>query len=342
MFVIIIVAIEIQNFVRGTFPRVSFLLKRLFVLRTVAFIYTAMYEDSVVKELELQSLSDIYDREEDFSAMLSKHLDRLGLGRFTDIQLEVPTDNRIADIVATRNYSDERLVIENQFGNADWDHWGRLEGYARHHDVTIAVLIAEGFEHLMILACRERNIESPISWYLIQIEVTIRDEFLFRNIVEPTSTDLDAANERLRRRIFRIKPPKLYAKGEGDTAFWQPIRDDKSCLFAGKTLAPTNKRGIVKKVRGKGIRINLVLLNECSRIRLLFDGDNRKTRRNNAKKLFADYDKTCKSVDLVSEAGLDFDITDKGRHDIDYWDPIRESLVTEGTYIYERVQSADL
>ena len=293
-----------------------------------------------MKQLEFQFLSDIYDREEGFSEALSKNLEQLDLGKFTDVQCEVATDNRSADIVAVGSYSDEKLVIENQFGNADWDHWGRLEGYARHHDATIAVLIAESFEHLMILACRERNIESPISWYLIQIQVTTRNEFLFRNVVEPTSTDLDAANERLRRRIFRIKPPKSSPKG--DTAFWQPIRDDKKCLFAGKALAPTNNTGIVKKVRGKGIRINLALRNECSRIRLLFDGDNRKTRRNNAKKLFADYDKTYKSIDLVSEAGLAFDITDKGRHDTDYWDQIRESLVTEGTYIYERVQAANL
>ncbi len=296
---------------------------------------------AAVKQLEFKSLSELYDREEDFSAMLSKNLDQLNLGRFTDAQLEVSTDNRSADIVATGSYSDEKLVIENQFGNADWDHWGRLEGYARHHDATIAVLIAEDFEHLMIFVCRERNIESPISWYLIQIQVTTRHEFLFRNVVEPTSTDLDAANERLRRRIFRIKSP-ISPKPKGDAAFWQPIREDEKCIFAGKSLAPTNNTGIVKKVRGKGIRINLVLRNECSRIRLFFDGDNRKTRRNNAKKLFADYDKPYKSEDLASESGLTFDITDKGRHDTDYWDQIRESLVTEGTYIYERVEAANL
>ena len=75
---------------------------------------------------------------------------------------------------------------------------------------------------------------------------------------------------------------------------------------------------------------------------LLFDGDDRKKRREKAKELFADYDKTYKSIDRVSESGLAFDITDKGRNDRDCWNQIQESLVTEGTYIYEHVQAANL
>ena len=296
-----------------------------------------------MKQQEFKSLSDLYDREEDFSEALSKNLNLLKLGRFTDAQLEVSTDNRSADIVAFGTYNDEILVIENQFGNVDWDHWGRLEGYVRFHDATIGVLIAEGFEHLMILACRERNIESSISWYLIKSRVNSHNEFDFDNIVEPSHADVDAGSERFRRRNFRYKNSKRRQDvGDGDTAFWQPIRDDRSSLFAGRPLAPTNNTGIVKKVRGKGIRIILVLRNESSIILLLFDGDNRKTRREKAKELFADYDKTYKSIDRVREAGLAFDITDKGRHDRDYWDQIRESLDKEGTYIYQRVQAADL
>ena len=216
-----------------------------------------------MKQQEFKSLSDLYDREEDFSEALSKNLNLLKLGRFTDAQLEVSTDNRSADIVAFGTYNDGILVIENQFGNADWDHWGRLEGYVRFHDATIGVLIAEDFEHLMILACRERNIESSISWYLIKSRVNSHNEFDFDNIVEPSHADVDAGSERFRRRNFRYKSSKRRQDvGDGDTAFWQPIRDDTSCLFAGRPLAPTNNTGIVKKVRGKGIRINLVLRNE--------------------------------------------------------------------------------
>ena len=36
------------------------------------------------------------------------------------------------------------------FGDADYKHWGRLEAYARFNDATIAVLVAEGFEDLMV------------------------------------------------------------------------------------------------------------------------------------------------------------------------------------------------
>ena len=75
---------------------------------------------------------------------------------------------RRADIVASwrRMVS---LVVENQFGEADWDHWGRLEAYARLKEADVAVLVAEDFEELMIVTCKLlRNEDSKIDWYLIQ------------------------------------------------------------------------------------------------------------------------------------------------------------------------------
>ena len=75
-----------------------------------------------MKRQEFKPLIDIYDREEDFSADLAKHLDLLQLGDFHSAQCEVETRNRSADIVAFGSDNSERLVIENQFGKADWDH----------------------------------------------------------------------------------------------------------------------------------------------------------------------------------------------------------------------------
>ena len=68
-----------------------------------------------------------------------------------------------ADIVAVGE--DGTLVVENQFGKADWDHWGRLEAYARLKEADAAVLVAENFEELMIVTCNLRNEDSAISWY---------------------------------------------------------------------------------------------------------------------------------------------------------------------------------
>ena len=58
-------------------------------------------------------LSDIYTREEDFSADLADTLDALNVGKFEDAETEANVGTRKADIVAVGE--DGTLVVENQF-----------------------------------------------------------------------------------------------------------------------------------------------------------------------------------------------------------------------------------
>ena len=61
-------------------------------------------------------LSDIYTRNEDFSADLADNLNALNVGNFEDPETEANVGTRKADIVAVGE--DETLVVENQFGKA--------------------------------------------------------------------------------------------------------------------------------------------------------------------------------------------------------------------------------
>ena len=81
-----------------------------------------------MKFQETIPLSSIYT-EVEFSADLADNLEALRIGKFEDVEKEANVGTRRADIVATGQ--DGVLVVENQFGKADWDHWGRLEAYAR-------------------------------------------------------------------------------------------------------------------------------------------------------------------------------------------------------------------
>ena len=60
---------------------------------------------------------------------IANMLEVLEVGKFEDVETEASVGTRRADIVAVGE--DGTLVVENQFGKADWDHWGRLEAYAR-------------------------------------------------------------------------------------------------------------------------------------------------------------------------------------------------------------------
>ena len=161
---------------------------------------------------QLKPLSDIYKREEEFSADLADNLEALNIGEFEDVETESNVGTRRADIVAVGE--DGILVIENQFGKADWDHWGRLEAYARLKKADVAVLVAEDFEELMIVTCNLRNEDSKIDWYLIQAQANAHKELSFHHLARPA---IDIQTER---------------KAEAEESeFWAPIRKVNSANY---------------------------------------------------------------------------------------------------------------
>ena len=203
---------------------------------------------------QLKPLSDIYKREEEFSADLADNLEALNIGEFEDVETESNVGTRRADIVAVGE--DGILVIENQFGKADWDHWGRLEAYARLKKADVAVLVAEDFEELMIVTCNLRNEDSKIDWYLIQAQANAHKELSFHHLARPA---IDIQTER---------------KAEAEESeFWAPVRGGElGELFAGKPVPARAEGWIMKTIRN--IQVCLFLTNRRCYIRLYFLGPN--------------------------------------------------------------------
>ena len=269
-------------------------------------------------------LSDIYNREEDFSADLADNLKALGVGEFEDIETEARVGTRRADIVAVGENG--TLVVENQFGKADWDHWGRLEAYARLKEATVAVLVAESFEELMIVTCRLRDEDSNVDWYLIQAHANSHNELSFHHVVGPA---IDIQTEK-----------KIEA---GYSQFWQPIRDGElGELFAGKPVPLSNDGWIGKAIRNHNIGVWLRLTNQRCYVQLYFQGADPKERRNEIMTLFPESDYDYEHKDTPKEIKVQFPVLDKGKNDQDDWDEIREKLVSRGTDIYNKINQSDL
>ena len=269
-----------------------------------------------------KSLSEIYNGEKAFSADLADNLNALNVGNFEDSETEANVGTRRADIVATGK--DGTLVIENQVGKADWDHWGRLEAYARLKEADVAVLVAEDFEELMIVTCDLRNEDSKIDWYLIQVQANSHDELSFHHIAQPA------------RDIQTEKRSQV-----GYSEFWAPIRNGKfGELFAGKPVPIRDEGWIPKSIRNIGVHPYLNKHN-CY-IQLLFTGDGRIERRDQIMKLFPESDYTWEYRDSPKEAKVIFPILDKGKNDRDDWDEIRKKLVNMGTDIYNKINESDL
>ena len=267
-------------------------------------------------------LRDIYGNEEEFSAALANRLEALKVGKFEDAETESNVGTRRADIVAVGE--DGTLVVENQFEQADWDHWGRLEAYARLKEADVAVLVAERFEELMIVTCNLRNEDSNIDWYLIQAQANTHKEFTFHHVSRPA---IDIQTE---------KKPEVM-----ESEFWAPIRRGEfGELFSGKPVTINNDGGIPKDIRNIGVW--LFLTNQRCYVQLYFRGENPLERRDRVMELFPESDYPYDYNDSPKQVRVQFPVLDKGKNDRDDWDEIRKELVDLGTDIYNKIKESDL
>jgi len=264
-------------------------------------------------------LSSIYKREEDFSSDLSENLTALGIGFFEPGETESHVGTRRADIVSTGD--DGKLVIENQFGKADWDHWGRLEAYARLKEASVAALVAESFEELMVVTCNLRNEDSDIDWYLIQARVNAHKELSFHHVSRPA---IDIQMEK--------------KAGVEYSEFWEPVR--KEGLFSGKPVPLRDEGWISKSVRG--VQLLLQLRNHTAYIRLSFQGADRIEKREEVMQLFPESQYGFEYQESAKYTFVIFPVMDKGKKDRDYWPVIREQLVAKGTDIYNTINESEI
>ena len=269
-------------------------------------------------------LSSIYT-EIEFSAALADNLNALDIGEFEDVETEFNINRRRADIVAVGE--DGILVVENQFGAADWDHWGRLEAYARLRNATVAALVAESFEDLMIVTCNRRNEESGINWYLIQAQVNSHKEFSFHQVARPA---ID----------IQIGPATDVEYSE----FWTPIRGgEHGELFAGRPVSVRNDGSISKQFRG--VSLSLKLRQQRCYAQLFFSGADKSEKsehREIVMTLFPKSDYSYEYREASRAVSAVFPVLDKGKRDRENWDEIREALVSMGTDIYNKISESDL
>ena len=267
-------------------------------------------------------LSSIYNREEEFSADLADNIEALRIGSFEDPETESNVGTRRADIIA--DGEDGILVVENQFGKADWDHWGRLEAYARLKKADVAVLVAEDFEELMVVTCNLRNEDSEIDWYLIQVQANSHKELSFHHVVGPA---VDIQTER---------------KTEGEESeFWAPIRTGEfGELFANRSLRIQKGGWMGETIRNMEVWMRLT--NRKCYIRLYFLGPNHFECRDKIMALFSESDYDYEYKDTSRKTTVVFQVLDKGKNDRDDWDEIREKLIERYTDIYNKIKESDL
>lgn len=172
----------------------------------------------------------VWGREVDFSAWLSKNLDRpstaLKLGDLEFTDLEAPVGAFRCDIVAKEIGSDSGrvIVIENQFGKTDHDHLGKLLTYAAKFQAQIVVWISTDVreEHRSAIEWLNSITPDEVGFFAVQLSLISIDDSLPAPILEARSSPTVGFKPESRNKNNSIKSPT----NEAYRAFFQGVIDE--------------------------------------------------------------------------------------------------------------------
>ncbi|WP_323676885.1 DUF4268 domain-containing protein [Halorubellus sp. PRR65] len=143
------------------------------------------------------SLSGCWADEEAFSAWLAEEeniqylREVLGLQGLVAEELEHEVEGYFVDIYARDETFDVEVVVENQFGRSDHDHWGKANTYSSNLGADVIVWIAGEFTDGHLEAVRDHNETADRAVFalraeVLEIEGCDRTAFHLVTEVEPT------------------------------------------------------------------------------------------------------------------------------------------------------------
>ena len=123
-------------------------------------------------------LRDVWSLEPEFTRWLAEkeHLAALGeeLGiDLTLIEVEADVGDFNADILASDASSNEKVIIENQFGTTNHDHLGKIITYASGHGASYVVWIFEDIreEHRQAIDWLNEHTNEDVSFFAVKLEL---------------------------------------------------------------------------------------------------------------------------------------------------------------------------
>lgn len=183
--------------------------------------------------LELGTIKKVSVREvwpneaANFTPWLASNLQLLSetLGLELELQrAEAPVGGYSLDILATDVGSDRLVVIENQFGDTDHDHLGKLLTYAAGFDAYAIVWISERFrdEHREALDMLNRRTNEETVFFGIEIEVQRIDD----SRPAPNFDIVVAPNDWRKQNLSRQQGGTTSERGERYRSFFQSLIDE--------------------------------------------------------------------------------------------------------------------
>lgn len=190
------------------------------------------------------NINDIWPNEaQDFTPWLAENLEKLGevLGMDLEmVEIEASVGNFSLDILAKNLSTGHNAIIENQFGDTDHDHLGKMLTYAAGFDAATVIWISESVrdEHRQTIEWLNQRTDTETQFFAIEIEVFKIDDskpaYNFKPVVFP--------NKWHKARKQRSNE-KLSTKGESYREYFQILIDelrDKHLFTEAKIAQPQN------------------------------------------------------------------------------------------------------
>ena len=146
-------------------------------------------------------IREIWKREPDFSAWLSEDdniallSQKIGVDILAE-ETEAGVGDFSADILAKEDGGDRLVIIENQYGDTNHDHLGKLITYAAGRGAKVLIWIIENArdEHRAAVQWLNDNTAADIGVFLVQIEIFVIGD----SQPAPSFTVLEAPNDWVR------------------------------------------------------------------------------------------------------------------------------------------------
>lgn len=200
-----------------------------------------MPEFGKIKKLNIR---DIWQHEaHNFTPWLAENLEKLGESVGMDLELveqEASVGNFSLDILAKDLSTGHNVIIENQFGDTDHDHLGKMLTYAAGFDASKVIWISENVrdEHRQTIEWLNQRTDTDTQFFAIEIEVFKIDEskpaYNFKPIVFPNEW------RKLKKEGWKDNPS---AKGEAYREYFQSLIDElrnKHAFTKAKVAQPQN------------------------------------------------------------------------------------------------------
>jgi len=170
-------------------------------------------------------IREIWKREPDFSAWLSENENisllskKIGVDILTE-ETEAGVGDFSADILAREDGGERLVIIENQYGDTNHDHLGKLITYAAGRGAKVLIWIVENArdEHRAAVQWLNDNTAADIGVFLVQIEILVIGD----SQPAPNFTVLEAPNDWVR---STRQNAAISERGMKQTAWWNSFMD---------------------------------------------------------------------------------------------------------------------